>query len=328
MRVLFVTTSFPGHPQDPAGHFVQTEAHAWAQRGAHVTVVLPTTADATRDAPPGSPGLRLLRVPAGSAFGWPGFESRARGNPRVLVDAALFAGRSRRAVAELTREGKFDRIVGHWAVPSVLPTVIPFVGGVAPGPIEAVSHGADVRLLLRLPGPLRRRVVGRLLDAVAVWRFVSQRLFLSLAESLDRSLRCRMDRVARIVPSPVDVRPSTRLRAELSEQFDGRTLFVSVGRLVPSKRVDRALRFVAAQRERDGQAELAVIGDGPERPRLERMGQALNLPVRFLGVLDRDKTLAWIASASGLIHASESEGLSTVVREAHVLGTPVIDLST
>jgi teichuronic acid biosynthesis glycosyltransferase TuaC len=68
---------------------------------------------------------------------------------------------------------------------------------------------------------------------------------------------------------------------------------------------------------------LVVVGDGPERSRLEALARARGVDARFVGRVPRDEALAWIGAADVLIHASEAEGLSTVVREAEALGTPV-----
>jgi glycosyltransferase involved in cell wall biosynthesis len=96
---------------------------------------------------------------------------------------------------------------------------------------------------------------------------------------------------------------------------------VSVGRLVDSKRVDRIIEHVAQARGLDA---LVVVGDGPQRNRLERLACDRGVRARFLGTVPREEALAWIGAAAALLHASESEGLSTVVREAEALGTPVV----
>jgi glycosyltransferase involved in cell wall biosynthesis len=93
---------------------------------------------------------------------------------------------------------------------------------------------------------------------------------------------------------------------------------VSVGRLVRSKRVDKAIERAARTRDL-----LVVVGDGPERARLERRAADRAARVRFVGDLPRDEALAYISAARSLVFASEREGCSTVVREARALSTPV-----
>ena len=93
------------------------------------------------------------------------------------------------------------------------------------------------------------------------------------------------------------------------------------GRLVRSKRVDRVIDYVASHRE--GEPILIVIGDGPERERLELLARNWALDVRFLGNTPRRETLAWIGAADELVHASIAEGMSTVMREAEQLGVKI-----
>ena len=103
-----------------------------------------------------------------------------------------------------------------------------------------------------------------------------------------------------------------------------RRVAVSVGRLVASKRVERAIEHVERTSDLDA---LVVVGDGPERSKLERLARARGVDARFVGALERGEALAWIGAADALIQASTAEGLSTVVREAEALGTPVVVLS-
>lgn len=109
------------------------------------------------------------------------------------------------------------------------------------------------------------------------------------------------------------------LRAALQEENDGRSIWVVCGRLVASKRVDRAIRL--AHREH---ARLVVVGDGPERGALERLSRVLGAEVRFVGQLPRRDALSYVAAADRLVHLSDHEAAPTVVREARMLGIPVL----
>ncbi len=51
------------------------------------------------------------------------------------------------------------------------------------------------------------------------------------------------------------------------------------------------------------------------------------MDARFLGKRPRIEALSWIGAADEVVHASRSEGLSTVIREAEELGVPVRILS-
>ncbi|HZU85491.1 MAG TPA: glycosyltransferase family 4 protein [Polyangiaceae bacterium] len=317
MRVAVVTTSWPDGAGDPSGHFVRAEARALEQDGHEVVVI----------APPAG---------AGGAFGWPGVAARIRERPARALDAARWVLGARRRLGELGArcrpgelgarcwlgelgklgtERRIERVIAHWAVPCAWP-----VAAGAAVPLEVVSHGGDVRLLARLPQPARGVVVRAIASRAHAWRFVSEPLMTELLVALDRASRRRVEAIAVVRPALLempDVRDAVALRRRA---LGGLRVAVSVGRLVATKRVDRVIEHVARSGDVDA---LVVVGDGPERARLQRLARRRGVDARFVGTVARDDALAWIGAAALLVHASEAEGLSTVVREAQALGTPV-----
>ncbi len=103
-------------------------------------------------------------------------------------------------------------------------------------------------------------------------------------------------------------------------------LVLHVGRLV-EKKGTRILIDALAQLS---ETRLVVIGDGPERGRLERHAASLGQRVRFLGALDASVVVEWMRRASLLAAPSvtardgDTEGLPTVILEAAACGLPVI----
>lgn len=97
---------------------------------------------------------------------------------------------------------------------------------------------------------------------------------------------------------------------------------VTVGRLVPWKRVEQVLEAVAGVPE----LGLIVVGDGPERPRLERLAASLGLSGRvwFAGARRREETLGLMMACDVFVLNSTYEGLPHVVLEAMALGLPVV----
>ncbi len=101
---------------------------------------------------------------------------------------------------------------------------------------------------------------------------------------------------------------------------DGGLVFA--GRLTHQKDLDVALGAVA----RVDAARLDVIGDGPERARLEATARSLGLDdrVRFFGALPREQALAHVRAADAVVLSSAWENFPHGVVEALALGTPVI----
>lgn len=97
--------------------------------------------------------------------------------------------------------------------------------------------------------------------------------------------------------------------------------FVAIGRLVPEKRIDLAIRAVAKT-----QSDLTIVGSGPEKGRLEALVEKLKMKkrVRFIEGISEEQLLLKLRNSLGLLMFSEREGMSIVTIEALALGTPVI----
>jgi glycosyltransferase involved in cell wall biosynthesis len=136
-------------------------------------------------------------------------------------------------------------------------------------------------------------VTGRaMLEAVAAWGVSRDRL--------------------RILPHAIDV-----------ERFHSATLpqdrsldLLYVGRLLKAKCVDQLLSVLAQVRERVPAARLAIVGEGPERGKLEAMARELGLEeaVQFAGY--RVDVERFYRDARIFLLASEREGLPLVLVEA------------
>jgi glycosyltransferase involved in cell wall biosynthesis len=118
-------------------------------------------------------------------------------------------------------------------------------------------------------------------------------------------------------PSPVEPRPVPR--AELGTPPDA-FLVVAGGRFEPRKGLDVALRAVASLPG----AWLWLVGDGRQRPELERLAAEL-------GVADRVRFVGWvreaihhIAAADAFVMPSRHEPLGNILLEAWHAGIPSV----
>lgn len=102
-------------------------------------------------------------------------------------------------------------------------------------------------------------------------------------------------------------------------------LIVSVGRLVPWKRLDGLIDAVASLRARGLAASLVIVGDGPERKRIETYAaKELGSAYVFTGPLPHADTLAVVKAADVFVLNSTYEGLSHTLIEASLLGTAIV----
>jgi glycosyltransferase involved in cell wall biosynthesis len=202
-------------------------------------------------------------------------------------------------------------VIAHFVLPSAYPIAL---GACGRAELEVVIHGSDLRLLAKLPAPVRAIALGKLRNRVTRIRCVSRELAAELHD-LDPALAER----ARVEPCALDLEGTPdRARARRELEVGHRTVIVIVSRLVPQKRVAIALEaalLVAG-------ARVVVIGSGPELPALQRSFPS----AEFLGQLPRKYALCWISAADLVLSASDKEGAPTVVREARALGTRVVSV--
>lgn len=110
-------------------------------------------------------------------------------------------------------------------------------------------------------------------------------------------------------------------------------LFVTLGRLVKMKRNDLVVKGMASVVKTLPESKLVIIGDGPEKPALERLVSKLKLgehvtiadqDVWFFGKNFKDQKAKLLQRAWALVIPSVKEGWGMVVTEAAACGTPSI----
>jgi glycosyltransferase involved in cell wall biosynthesis len=101
-------------------------------------------------------------------------------------------------------------------------------------------------------------------------------------------------------------------------------LFVVSGRLVPGKRVERAIAAFAriAARVPVPEPSLLLCGDGPSEPELRRAAaeSGCGESIRFAGRLAQDRLFAALARATWMLFPSEEDRLPNSVKEAMAHG--------
>lgn len=98
---------------------------------------------------------------------------------------------------------------------------------------------------------------------------------------------------------------------------------VCCARLAPQKGQDILLRAWARVSELVPDAELVLVGDGPDREALEATAAGMH-GVRFAGPATRLEARAWLRAATVVVCPSRYEGMSLVPLECAALGVPVI----
>ncbi len=167
---------------------------------------------------------------------------------------------------------------------------------------------------------LLERVIASRSDALhAVSQAVADQLRHAYPQSADR---------VHAIPLSVTAPVSDDALAERPESGGAYPTLLCIGRLLPHKRVEDAIRAVASVRIGWPAAMLLVVGSGPESPRLRRLvsGLGLEANVRLVGESSRPgRFFAW---ANLLVHPSVCEGYPRVFAEARAHDLPVVAADT
>lgn len=171
-------------------------------------------------------------------------------------------------------------------------------------------------LLPDLPAPLlpaARRVLRRLTDAID--------LFVAMSPELAARDRLLLPgRPIHVAPEPNLPRDHAPLPRTAPQEPP---LLLAIGRMEAQKDMALALRSVAAARA-TRPVRLTILGDGPERPALERLARRLGIAAAVTMPGFVHDVPARLASASALLLTSRYEGFPAVAVEALAADVPVV----
>jgi glycosyltransferase involved in cell wall biosynthesis len=121
-----------------------------------------------------------------------------------------------------------------------------------------------------------------------------------------------------IVYNAVEILSAVRFSVPLTTRFK----IVTVGRLVPWKQIAHLIEALVEIED----AGLVIVGDGPERSRLESLARVNNLNDRvyFAGQRSKEETSGLMAACDLFVLNSTYEGFPHVVLEAMGAGLPVV----
>ncbi|MBU2037488.1 glycosyltransferase family 4 protein, partial [Patescibacteria group bacterium] len=164
---------------------------------------------------------------------------------------------------------------------------------------------------------LRKLIAKYVLPRANVVRCVSQRLKKQLIDDFG------------VAPEKITVVPIyIKVKSQKSKvkNNEDKKIFLTVGRLVPVKNIDLQIAAMAEVVKKYPQAELWIVGDGPEEEQLKVKSQKLkvNDKIKFLGKKNKEELAEIYKKADAFLLTSNSEGWGLAVIEAASYGLPII----
>jgi glycosyltransferase involved in cell wall biosynthesis len=181
-------------------------------------------------------------------------------------------------------------------------------------PMRYAWEGRDAYLDRWSDRPISRALADQVLNRMRRWDRATARgvtHFVAISETVRTRIARYYGRESRVIPPPVDTRFYTpqNLRRE--------DFYLCVSALVPYKRIEDAVTACAL-----GGRKLVVIGEGPERPHLSRIGGPT---IKFLGWQPDEVIRDHYRRCRALLFPGE-EDFGIVPVEALACGAPVIAL--
>ena len=129
-----------------------------------------------------------------------------------------------------------------------------------------------------------------------------------------------------VVPEPIDLADWRRRFAEAGSTRQTRPTVLSVARMYPRKRLDDLLRAAVVLRARIPDAQVRIVGAGPESARLHALHRELGLGegAVLLGEVTRRTLAVEYRSAHCFCLPTVQEGFGLVFAEAMAAGLPVV----
>ncbi|MDX1645324.1 MAG: N-acetyl-alpha-D-glucosaminyl L-malate synthase BshA [Thermoanaerobaculia bacterium] len=222
-------------------------------------------------------------------------------------------------MVEVARHHQLDLVHVHYAVPNAVSAVLARQI-LAPQPLKVVTtlHGTDITLIGNDPNYLETTRFG-ILESDAVT---------AVSEDLKRATREQLD-----IPNEIHVVPNfiepERYEHALEHPGAGRwaepgeKILVHISNYRPVKRVLDVVGVFEHVR-RQMKARLLLVGDGPDRPKIEQYCRRCDIcdDITFVGNLARVEEI--LVGADLFLLPSETESFGLAALEAMACGVPVV----
>jgi teichuronic acid biosynthesis glycosyltransferase TuaC len=310
MHILTLTPFYPTAEDDASGCFIAESVHELQRQGIASSVI------AVHPMYRPHPGGDLKSLPAT----WKKYFCLP-GNPGLSSAGRFLHAALKSSVQQVHGKQPFSLIHAHAALPCGQAAMllardlgIPFV---------VTVHGLDAYLTRQVPGWFGRRCAEACADVYGAAARV-----ICISEQVARRVREGVGDAASIsvLYNGVDSSLFSSAFSPTSDSASESVVILSVGNLIPIKGHELLLRSVAAIAPSHPRIQCRIIGDGPERARLQELARELRIEGRiyFLGRRPRSEVADAMKECALFALPSWYEGLGCVYLEAMSAQRPAI----
>lgn len=218
-------------------------------------------------------------------------------------------------MAEVTLKEGLDLLHVHYSLPHA--TAAQLARNVTGKPYVTTLHGSDVTILGEDPSyELINTMSVEASDAITA---VSQ----FMADTARNNLGVK--KKIQVIPNFVDHNKYQPAPCELIRAREGKAItLIHVSNFRTVKRIEDIVYSMCVITKEEPKAQLILVGDGPERNRVERLVKKLELTENVLTVGYRDDVPGLMNCADALVMASETESAPLTILEGMSSGLPII----
>ena len=319
--MLHAASSFPLFTDDPSAPFMEEMLSALGTRGHDVTVIVPRV---DRLVEGFRTGVEVIGAPyAPRPFQVWGYGRSLNSDNRLRFASAavtpLAMASMVKSLRSQIRSNRPDVVHLHWVLPQgMLAAAVP-----ADIPVVISVHGADVPFVRGRMKPVARSILKRADALIAASSEVLDAVSEAYPPIRDKS---------RVIPHGANTdlfnneeRRQSRVELGIDPALP---VVLAIGRLVSKKGFDQLIRSMSEIR--DIEAHLYIIGDGPNRAKLEaNIPDADRRRVHLLGAQPRGAVAKWMAASDVVVIPGVADGMDidsgpVVLMEALAAGRPVV----
>jgi glycosyltransferase involved in cell wall biosynthesis len=323
MKVLFITSAYPTHPDDARGIFIHRLARELCHQGIQVTVIAPGAPYASKKEEIDAVNVHRVKYWIQRwqylATDLSGIVPNLKQRPWLLCQIPpLIAALTWRAVQLAI---SFDVIHAHWIYPAGIAGVV--AAKTRKIPFVVTSHGGDLNLARHSRGLsfMSSRVSLASDECVGVSRDLCEQ-FVSFGVSRERVTLIPYG-VDNVGAAPIQTSQHKR-ELERFKTFDGfRILYI--GSLNYRKSVETLIEAYGILERRGYPLMCAIVGSGPSKDNLGKTVREHSYEnICFVDPVPPSAVAGWMEAAHNLVLPSRSEGRPVVVLEAMAMGLPVV----